>query len=145
MRISERTIDARNGPKFSPFEDGKHNMDAYLRRFEKYATIRRWHRRGWAVYMAALLKVYWLMPPDQYDDCDALKDALLKRYQLTAEGFRKRFNNCIQEVGESNQQFITKLDTWIELSKLTQDFDGLKSLLVNEQYLAVGSRELSLF
>src|SRR6218665_1320758 len=36
-----RTINARKGPKLPPFEDGKDNMDAYLRRFKKYATIRK--------------------------------------------------------------------------------------------------------
>ena len=153
-RTSDFTVNARKGPKLPPFEDGKDNMDAYLRRFEKYASIRKWKRQEWAVYLAALLKgraldVFARMPPEQYDDYDALKDALLKRYQMTEEGFHKRFNNCRPETGEAPQQFITRLESyllrWIELAKVTQDFEGLKSLLVKEQYLSVVSRELSLF
>src|SRR6218665_1089767 len=149
-----RTINARKGPKLPPFEDGKDNMDAYLRRFEKYATIRKWENQEWAVYLSALLKgraldVYARMPPEQYDNYEALKNALLKRYEMTEEGFRKRFHNSKPETGESPQQFITRLESylmrWIELAKVTQDFDGLKALLVKEQYLAVVSRELALF
>ena len=68
---------------------------------------------------------------------------------MTEEGFRKRFYNCKPESGESPQQFITRLDSylmrWVELAKTSQDFDGLKSLLVKEQYLAVVSRELAIF
>src|SRR6218665_3901552 len=129
-------------------------MDAYLRRFEKYATIRKWEKQEWAVYLSALLKrraldVYERMPPEQYDNYEALKNALLKRYEMTEEGFRKRFHNSKPETGESPQQFITRLESylmrWIELAKVTQDFDGLKALLVKEQYLAVVSRELALF
>src|SRR6218665_2172005 len=82
-----RTINARKGPKLPPFEDGKDNMDAYLRRFEKYATIRKWEKQEWAVYLSALLKgraldVYARMPPEQYDNYEALKNALLKRYEM---------------------------------------------------------------
>src|SRR6218665_2428220 len=89
-----RTINARKGPRLPPFEDGKDNMDAYLRRFEKYATIRKWEKQEWAVYLSALLKgraldVYARMPPEQYDNYEALKNALLKRYEMTEEGFRK--------------------------------------------------------
>src|SRR6218665_2978246 len=149
-----RTINARKGPKLPPFEDGKDNMDAYLRRFENYATIRKWEKQEWAVYLSALLKgqaleVYARMPPEQYDDYEALKNALLKRYEMTEEGFRKRFHTSKPETGESPQQFITRLENylmrWIELAKVTQEFDGLKALLVKEQYLAVVSRELALF
>src|SRR6218665_2803666 len=90
-----------------------------------------------------------VMPPEQYDNYEALKNALLKRYEMTEEGFRKRFHTSKPETGESPQQFITRLQNYlmrrIELANVTQEFDGLKSLLVKEQYLAVVSRELALF
>lgn len=37
------------------------------------------------------------------------------------------------------------MSRWTEHSEITQDFDGLKGLLVKEQFLAVVSRELSIF
>jgi len=37
------------------------------------------------------------MPPEQAGDYDRLKDALLKRYLLSADGFKKRFRTAKPE------------------------------------------------
>ena len=55
-----------------------------------------------------------------------------------------RRSNTIQyhsrpEQGESSQQFIVRVNTyflrWIELAKVDQSFDGVRSLIVRERYL----------
>ena len=97
------------------------------------------------MYLSALLKgraldVYSRMPPEQTSDYDRLKDALLKRYTLSADGFQKCFRNAKPEAGESPSQFLTRIDNylerWIELAEVTKSYEGLKTLIVQEQYLS---------
>jgi len=99
-----------------------------------------------AMYLSALLKgraldVYSIMPPEQGSDYDRLKDALLKRYLLSADGFKKRFRNAKPEAGETPSQFLTRIDNylerWIELAKVTKSYEGLKTLIVQEQHLSI--------
>ena len=43
-------------PKLPHFVDGKDNMDAYLERFERYASNQRWPTSAWAINLGALLQ-----------------------------------------------------------------------------------------
>ena len=97
------------------------------------------------MYLSALLKgraldVYSMMPTEYANDYDQLKDALLKRYQLTADGFKRRFRSATPETGETPIQFLTRLDNyllrWIELARAEKSFEGIKTLMVQEQYLS---------
>jgi len=144
---------AVKGPKMPPFDE-KDDMDSYLHRFERYAVLQGWSKDVWAIYLAALLKgkaldVYARLPPDQARDYSVLKSALLKRYALTDEGYKQRFYEAKADKGESPQQFITRLNSyllrWIELAGVAKTFDGLLSLMVRERYLATCSKPLELF
>jgi len=128
-------------------------MDSYLGRFDRFAESQKWKREHWAVYLSALLKgraldVYSRMPPEQTDDYDRLKEALLKRYLLSADGFKKRFRSAKPERGETRSQFLTRLDNyienWIELAKVTKSYEGLKNLIVQEQYLSTCPKEMAM-
>ena len=127
-------------------------MDSYLGRFERFAETQKWKREHWAMYLSALLKgraldVYSRMPPEQAGDYDRLKDALLKRYLLSADGFKKRFLYAKSELGETPSQFLARLDNdlerWIELAKVTKSYEGLKALIVKEQYLSTFPKEMA--
>ena len=105
------------------------------------------------MYLSALLKgraldVYSMMPTEYANDYDQLKDALLKRYQLSADGFKRRFRSAKPESGETPIQFLTRLDNyllrWIELAKADKSFDGLKTLIVQEQYLSTCPTEMAM-
>ena len=39
---SSRTRRGKSGPKLPSFDENKDNIDSYLRRFERYATLQRW-------------------------------------------------------------------------------------------------------
>jgi len=45
---------------------------------------------------------------------DRIKDALLKRYLQSADGFKKRFRSAKPELGETPAQFLTRLDNYLE-------------------------------
>jgi len=140
-------------PKMPYFNEERDFMDSYLRRFERFAESQKWRREDWAMYLSALLKgraldVYSMMPMEYANDYDQLKDALLKRYQLSAEGFKRRFRSAKPEAGETPMQFLTRLDNyllrWIELAKAEKSFEGLKTLIVQEQYLSTCPNEMAM-
>jgi len=141
-------------PRIPFFEEDKDFMDSYLNRFERFAESQKWKFADWATFLSALLKgraldVYSRLPPEQANDYDNLKEALLKRYQLSAEGFKIRFRTVKPEAGETPIQFLTRLDNyiqrWIELAKVDKTYEGLKALFIQEQYLDVCPKELALF
>jgi len=67
-------------------------------------------------------------------DYETLKDALLKRFNLTEEGFKQRFKSARAETGGAPTQFIARLENylmrWIDLANVPKDFDGLINLIV---------------
>jgi len=88
------------------------------------------------------------MSKDDVNDYEKLRSALLKRYQLTTDGFRKRFRTSYPEQGESPVQFITRLENylvrWVELAGDNKTYDGIKKLFVEEQYLQSCPKEMSM-
>lgn len=140
--------------KLPPFDDSKEQIDAYLFRFEKFAEANKWDKALWAINLSSLLKgealsVYHRLSMEESDDYGELKEALLKRYQLTEDGFRKKFRKERPQKGESFRQFATRismyLDRWVELSKIRQTYGEVRDLLIREQILNVASRELKMF
>ncbi|XP_052070651.1 uncharacterized protein LOC127709259 [Mytilus californianus] len=146
--------DTVRGPKIPAFEEGKDEIDSYLRRFERYATAQKWKPDIWATHLSALLKgkaldVYALMPVDKALDYPALKDALLKRYDMTEEGFKRRFRSCRPEPGETFIQFSVRLDSyfkrWIDMAHTDTTYISLYDLIIRDQFLHICSKDLSLF
>ena len=90
----KETIKAES-PKIPAFNEGKDEMDSYLLRFERYATAQKWEPETWATGLSALLQgkalhVYALMPKEYALNYDKLNVSLLKRYELTEEGFKRK-------------------------------------------------------
>ena len=146
-------VSASSIPKLPPFVDQKDDLDSYLNRFERFAKSNGWEKSSWATCLSALLTgraldVYSRMPEASASDYDSLKEALLKRYELTESGFRNRFRNSKSEAGESPEQFCCRLKNyltrWIELSGISKDFDSLCSLLVKDQFIASCLPELAI-
>ena len=129
-------------------------MDAYLLRFEQYATAHEWKKETWATGLSALLHgkaldVYALMPQEDAIDYDKLKCALMQRYQLTEEGFKRKYRKCRPESGETFQQFSSRLKSyftrWVEMSGNSKTFEGLQDLVLRDQLTFICNRELELF
>ncbi|XP_060073585.1 uncharacterized protein LOC132553365 [Ylistrum balloti] len=143
------------GPKLPPYEEGKDNIDSYLQRFERYAIAQHWDRDSqWATNLSALLKgnaldVFSRLPVEKSLNYDTLKEALLKRFEMTEEGFRQRFRTGRPDSGETLTQFSVRLDNyfvrWLELAKAEKTYDGLKDLMLRDQFLQICGSELRLF
>jgi len=145
---------SRAGPKLPYFDDAKDNIDSYLRRFERYAELQGWPTQEWAIYLSALLKgnaleVYSRLAETESKSYDKLKSALLRKYDLTVDGFRKRFYDARRERDETAAQFVCRLvgylDRWVQLAKIEQTYEGLKDLIVREQFMAVSEEKLTLY
>ena len=147
------TIKAK-GPKLPAFEQGKDEMDSYLHRFERYAAAQNWQPEVWATHLSALLKgraldVYALRPSEKALDYNELKKSLLKRYELTEDGFKRKFRACRPEPGETFSQFSVRLSSyltkWIEMSDCLKTYEGLFDLMIRDQFLHICNKELTLY
>ena len=127
-------------------------MDAYLQRFKRFATTAKWEKAEWATKLIALLSgraldVYSRLSEEAALDYGKMKIALMRRYDLTEDGYRRKFRISTPETDESPDQFIVRLSTylirWLELSKTEKTFEGLKDLIVKEQFINSCLKELA--
>ena len=146
---AEKAAHAGN-PKLPYFEESKDKMDSYSR-FEKYAVANKWDRSIWAAYLSALLKGRALEEYDRLSVADAndyekLKDALLKNFDMTERGFRKKFRNDRPERSETFIQLGSRLrsylDKWINMAKIENTFEAICDFMACDQFLESCSREL---
>jgi len=134
----------------SCFDERSDDIDSFLHRFEVYMDSQRWSKGQWAAILKGkALDVYSRLPMKDAHDYDTLKDALLKRFNLTEKGFKQKFKSATAEVGEALTQFIARLENylmrWINLANVEKDFDGLMTLIVREQYLESCPLQLAIF
>ena len=102
-----RSARIARSPELAAFVDGRNDLDNYLLRFERYATVAGWEKGAWATQLTPLLscralEVYSRLSPDEAMDYERLKPALLKRYDFFTEfGYRRRFQDAKPEGQES--------------------------------------------
>nr|XP_022307941.1 uncharacterized protein LOC111113940 [Crassostrea virginica] len=141
-------------PKLPVFDDTRDEMDSFLLRFERCAEAQHWDKSDWALSLCALIRgkvldVFALMPKTEALDYNVLKTALLRRYELTDDGFKKKFRSCRPEQCETFSQFSVRLSTyfdrWIDMTKTPRTFHGLYDLMLRDQFLHVASQDLKLF
>ena len=129
-------------PKIPSFDENIDDLDAYLCRFEGYATMQGWPKERWASNLSDLpkgnaLQVFHRMSLDDSGDYELLKVALLNRYRLMDADFRNKFRQAQPHDGESFSQFGIRimgyLDRWIALSEISLSYDGIRDLLIRER------------
>ena len=143
-------------PPLPSFVDGKDNLDKYLLRFERYASVAKWNRSTWATQFSQLLRgkaveVYLsnCLSPEEAMDYERLEVALLERYDFTERGYGEKFREARPEGQESPSQFIFRLKNyftkWIELAEVEQTFVGVVDLIVREQFTSSCPKDLSIW
>ncbi|GFO00798.1 hypothetical protein PoB_002730300 [Plakobranchus ocellatus] len=150
---SARSSDAgAKRPKLPNFQDGRDDLDIWLTRLERFAESNGWSREKWSSSLCALLTgraldCYGRLSVEQAKDYEKVKEALMKRYDLTEDGYRRKFRTCKPAEGESSDMFIarivTYLDRWIELSKMDKSYEKLKDLIVREQFMNACPEDLA--
>ncbi len=127
------------GPKLPYFDEAKDSIDAYLYRFERYAELQKWNRETWGIQLSSLLRgkaleVYSRLPAETSLVYDSLSAALLKRFEITVEGLRKKVRDSKPERGETFEQFGERLKSyhckWLDLGKVGHTFDELQVFFI---------------
>ncbi|XP_071491677.1 uncharacterized protein [Diadema antillarum] len=141
-------------PLMQAFNENSDDLDAYILRFERHATLSKWPKGAWAPALGNLLtgralECYTRLPTSEAEHYDSLKHALLQHFALNAEGFRKRFREAKQKDGESFAQFAARVSgyakSWVERSECSDSAEALLDLCVQEQLFASCTRELAIF
>ncbi|XP_047480167.1 uncharacterized protein LOC125032798 [Penaeus chinensis] len=82
------------------FHDGQDEIDSYLQRFERLATLHKWDKQNYHVYLGSVLrghalKVYVSLPDETVKDYEKLKEALLRAYSVDADMYRRLFREML--------------------------------------------------
>ena len=140
-------------PELPTFDDGRDNIDAYIERFERFATIQKWDTGMWAIILSTLLtgkalQIYARLPTAEADNYNAVKAALLKGYNQTETGYRMKFRDSKLVENESTTQFITRiscyLDKWTKMANVT-NYHEFRSLVIREQFLNQCPKDLAVY
>ena len=141
-------------PKLPMFRDKHDDIDSYLFRFESHAKALKWREDQWVTYLSALLEGSALTLFHSLSDSGGvtyavLKENLLKKFQCTADGFRKRFREARPALNEPLSTYGVELkrlfDRWVALSGLDRSVEGLIGLFLSEQFLESVSKDLATF
>ena len=141
-------------PKLPSFKEKYDDIDSYLFRFENHAKSLGWKSDNWVIYLSALLEGSALTLYHSLAECgdityEILKDNLLRKFQCTAEGFRRRLREARPVQNEPLQTYGVELkrllDRWIALSGLEKNLDGIINLILSEQFLESVSKDLATF
>ena len=152
--INGGSVPSVRPPKLPTFDESKDNLDTYLNRFERYARAQEWPQSSWAINLSALLTgkaldTYARLTDEEAIDYEAVKAALLKRYDLTSEGFRRKLRNAKPEAGETASQFVHRMrvyaEKWLTLAGSRKNYNELLELILIEQFHKSCSREMSVF
>ncbi|XP_063591291.1 uncharacterized protein LOC134768392 [Penaeus indicus] len=97
------------------FHDGQDEIDSYLQRFERLATLHKWDKQDYHVYLGSVLrghalKVYVSLPDETVKDYEKLKEALLRAYSVDADKYRRLFRekheyNSATEMAEAAERY----------------------------------------
>ncbi|XP_071970308.1 uncharacterized protein [Engystomops pustulosus] len=128
-----------------PVLDKDGDLDIFLRSFEK--TCRQYHLpcEQWAQYLSPglrgkALEVFADLPLELDEDYDAIKAALIKKYNLTPEVYRKKFRSVKREPTDSYADTVGNLRTtflqWTRGLSVNSRED-LEDLMIKDQFLHI--------
>ncbi|XP_039525008.1 uncharacterized protein LOC120477466 [Pimephales promelas] len=130
-------------PRLARLEDND-DIEHFLTTFERLAEVYQWPREEWAIRLIPLLtgkarSAFVAMNPSLTQDYDQLKEAILKKYEISTETYRLRFRSLTTPVNESPQELYTRLkdlfSKWVQFNQSSKD--NIMEAMVLEQFLRV--------
>ncbi|KAM5126977.1 LOW QUALITY PROTEIN: uncharacterized protein ACMZJ9_020963 [Mantella aurantiaca] len=133
--------------KFSQIEKDT-DIDLFLRSFEKACRQFRLSQDEWARHLTPLLRYKALdafaeLPIDQDNDYAAIKDAIIAKYQLTPEVYRKKFRS-VQKKHTVASNLLTTFRQWT-LGLTKNSYEALEDLMVQDQLLCICPADVQQF
>ncbi|KAL2077928.1 hypothetical protein ACEWY4_025613 [Coilia grayii] len=138
-------------PKMSPYNEDE-DIEHYLTTFERLAVASQWPREAWALYLVPLLKgkaraAYVAMNVEDSQDYDRVKQAILRKYEISEETYRQRFRSDTILEGETAKELHARLkdlaEKWLDPGRRTKE--DICDLIVLEQFLSMLSHELQVW
>jgi hypothetical protein len=131
--------------KLQPADD----IEQFLAVFERVALQQKWARETWAIQLAALLTgkaraAYIALSVEDANSFDAVKAAILKRYDINEESHRRKFHSDRKREGESHREYMTRLRDrflrWVKSQSLS-----VEDLVILEQFYQSLPHELGVW
>lgn len=89
-------------------------------------------------FSGEVLTVIGRMTAEESLDYSKVRKALLQQFKFTAQGYQEKFRNDRAEDGETGRQFSARLssyfDHWVEMANIFKSFEGLRDLIILEQF-----------
>ena len=96
-----------------------------------------------------VLEVVNRLSPMDRSDYDTVKLELLEHFQLTEDGYRRKFRNAKPEKQESPRQYAGRLkgymQKWVMMSGIDETYDSLMDLILQEQFVNNCPRGVEVF
>uniref|UniRef100_A0A1B8XVA9 CCHC-type domain-containing protein n=1 Tax=Xenopus tropicalis TaxID=8364 RepID=A0A1B8XVA9_XENTR len=136
-----------------PVMDKDSDLDTFLQSFEKTCRQYQLPREQWARHLTPGLKgkaldAFVELPPELDGDYDELKKALIKKYNLTPEVYRRKFRALNREPKDSYSDVVGNLRTtfrqWIKGLSINT-LAELEDLMVKDQFLHICPAEVRQF
>eukprot|EP00731_Ephydatia_muelleri_P004053 Em0002g229a len=126
--------------KLVPLSD-KDDIEAYLITFERVMTAQKVEESCWSQYLAPQLTgkaqlAFAALPGEDSGNYEAIKTAILQRYDITEEAYRRRFRGITRGSGETNRELSVKLmDLLRKWMKSCTSMEEIQELIGMEQFL----------
>ena len=118
------------------------DIEAYLTTFERVMRAYEVKEERWAVKLAPQLtgkaqQAYAAMKTEDAGRYEKLKEAILRRYDISEETYRQRFRESSKKEGESVGELAVRLtDLLQKWTKGCRTVDEIRDMLVKEQLLS---------
>ncbi|XP_068098193.1 uncharacterized protein, partial [Hyperolius riggenbachi] len=126
-----------------PAMDKDSDIDTFLQGFERTCRQYGVPREQWARYLTPglrgkALEAFVSLPQEEETDFEAIKKAIIARYHLTPEVYRKRFRTVQRGPNDSYLDHACNLRTafqqWLK-GLSVETFDALQELIIKDQFL----------
>ncbi|XP_070177610.1 uncharacterized protein [Littorina saxatilis] len=140
--------------KIDKFDETREELDTFLGRFERAATLSGWDGETWGARVGTLLTgfaadVYLELPLENASNYDAVVESLRSSFRWTADAYRSKFRQATKNEAETFNQYATRLRIWFERwrksAKKAETYEDLRDLILTEHLMDRISGDLGEF
>ena len=150
-RAPEKVTPMRNIVKIPPLTETD-DIEVYLGMFERIARTNEWEEKTWVTHLMQVLtgkarEAFMRMSPDATGQFSEVKKAILSRYDLSPEAYRKKFRGSKKDGNETFKEWGIRcrkyFEHWVGSSLKTAE--ELVELMIIEHLLNYTTPELQLW
>ena len=142
-------------PRMPVFNQEADCLESFLHRFEMQAQGYGWPKEKWSSALINCLsgeplKVFYTLASEDANDYEKIKEALLKRFRLTEDGYQEKFFTAAPLKTEDFNTYLNRttqfFNKWIQLAGIKEgDFKGLSYLILKNRIFQACNPELVAF